>query len=210
MKLPEIDSTTAVVLADGAYPEREDVVQLLETAPYVVCCDGAADLFAARGCTPSAIVGDCDSISADLRRRFAAIMHPDPEQSTNDLTKAVDFCVSNGYAKVVIFGATGLREDHTVANISLLCRYMERADVAMVSDYGIFTPIDGRAEFESFAGQQVSVFTLEPRTRLWYTGLKYELPDGYARSWWQGTLNESLGDRFTVRSDSKAIVFRAF
>jgi len=212
MKLPDINSpSTAVILADGAYPAGEMAAGTLAAAPWVVCCDGAADKFVARGGIPAAIVGDCDSLSPALRARYADRLHAIAEQETNDLTKAVGFCIAHGRRDIVILGATGLREDHTLGNISLLCQYRSRGcNVVMITDYGIFTPIEGEVAFDSFPGQQVSIYALDPRTRLEFGGLRYQLADGCARSWWQGTLNESLGESFTVASDGPAIVFRAF
>jgi len=64
----------------------------------------------------------------------------------------------------VIVGATGKREDHTLGNISLLADYMKTAKVVMVTDYGIFTPMQGITEFTSHKGQQVSLFrSIAPR-----------------------------------------------
>ena len=53
----------AVILADGDYPEAGLPATVLRNARHVVCCDGAADRYAAHGGTPSAIVGDGDSVS---------------------------------------------------------------------------------------------------------------------------------------------------
>ena len=212
MKLPDIySSVSAVILANGAWPTGEAACGVLKAAPWVVCCDGAADRFVAHGGEPAAIVGDCDSLSATLRTRYADRIHALAEQQTNDLTKAVMFCLARGRSDIVILGATGLREDHTLGNISLLCHYRSLGcNVVMVSDYGIFTPIEGEHTFESFPGQQVSIFAIDPATRLEFRGLRYELADGHAHSWWQATLNESEGGEFTVASDGPAIVFRMF
>ena len=42
------------------------------------------------------------------------------EQETNDLNKAFRYCLANGWTDIVILGATGKREDHTLGNIGLL------------------------------------------------------------------------------------------
>ena len=59
----------AVVLAGGDYPTAPQPLAVLHNAPYVVCCDGAADRYIATGHVPDAIVGDGDSISAYNIRR---------------------------------------------------------------------------------------------------------------------------------------------
>lgn len=200
----------AVILADGEYPDHAGSIaaEILRGAQRVVCCDGAADSFIARGGSPAAIVGDCDSISERNRRLYAAILHCNPDQESNDLTKAFDFCVASGMRDIVILGATGRREDHTIGNISLLCDYAARADVCMVTQTGVFNAIAEPSEFESFAGQQVSIFTLATDTKLRTEGLLYTPPPGGLKSWWRGTLNESAGDNFTIFASEQTIVFR--
>jgi thiamine pyrophosphokinase len=50
----------AVVVAGGEYPTAAQPLAVLQNAPLVVCCDGAADRHIAIGRTPDAIVGDGD------------------------------------------------------------------------------------------------------------------------------------------------------
>ena len=45
------------------------------------------------------------------------------DQETNDLTKAVNYVKTLGFREVLILGATGRREDHTLGNISLLAQF---------------------------------------------------------------------------------------
>ena len=199
-----------VVLADGDYPSGAVAASLLANAGRVVCCDGATAAYVERGGTPAAIVGDCDSLSGELRARYSDILHPIAEQDSNDLSKAVRFCAGHGMRDITILGATGKREDHTLGNVSLLADYLEEGlTVRMVTDYGVFDPIRDDAVFESFPGQQVSIFSFEPSAPVSGENLVYILPPGL-RAWWQGTLNESLSDRFTVRTKTPAVVFRVF
>jgi thiamine pyrophosphokinase len=201
----------AVIIANGNYPTHRVPLSIIENAGYIVCCDGAADGFIAMGGTPDAIVGDCDSISDENKRRFAHILHPNPEQESNDLTKSVRFCAQRGKTEISIVAATGKREDHTLGNISLLAEYMQinGLKVKMITDYGIFVPIASTTKFECYPGQQVSVFGIEP-SPLTLKGLKYPLEKKILTNWWQGTLNEAEGETFIVETEGKAIVFLGF
>ena len=99
------DAATApetVILADGEYPAEGIPAALLAQARYVVCCDGAADAYTARGGIPSAIVGDGDSIGRTTAQRFRDILHIVPDQETNDLTKAFSFCMEQGLSLIHI------------------------------------------------------------------------------------------------------------
>ncbi|WP_019537901.1 thiamine diphosphokinase [Proteiniphilum acetatigenes] len=201
--------TTAVIIANGRFPNHTVPLSYIEEAEYIVCCDGAANDFIARGGVPDAIVGDCDSISEENRIRFAGVLHPDPDQETNDLTKSVRFCVENGIQEIIIVGGTGKREDHTIGNISLLADYAEIAKVVMVTDWGIFTPIQSSKEFKSYKGEQVSIFAIDPK-ELTTHNLKYPVKGRILTNWWQGSLNESLGDSFTIEPQGRVIVFQVY
>lgn len=202
-------SATAVIIANGRFPQHPIPLSMIENAAYIVCTDGAANDFIAGGGRPDAIVGDCDSISEENRKRYAHIIHLSDDQETNDLNKSVLFCVEQGKKEIVIVGGTGKREDHTLGNISLLAEYMERASVMMVTNYGIFTPIQTSTTFKSFRGQQVSLFCID-RKEVTTRNLKYPLHDQLLSNWWQGTLNESLGDTFSVETSGRVIVFQTY
>ncbi|KAA6345420.1 thiamine pyrophosphokinase [termite gut metagenome] len=194
-----------VILANGSYPTHALPIALLEKADYVVCCDGAADEYIRRGFVPNAIVGDGDSLSEEIKKRFANIVYKDENQETNDQTKAIEFCITQGRKNIVILGATGKREDHTLGNISLLWEYMEKVNVQMVTNHGIFTPAYGNATFECLPDEPISVFNFNC-TRMEGEGLKYSLRP--FANWWQGTLNKALGDHFAIHANGKYLVFR--
>jgi len=201
------DAPSAIILANGDFPAHPLPLALLAKTKYVVCCDGATDEFVRTGRIPVAIVGDGDSLSELNKKQFAHILHSVPDQDTNDLTKAFNYCLQQGKNKILILGATGKREDHTLGNISLLIEYMHQANVEMVTDYGVFTPITEDTEFESYPGQQVSIFNLSDAV-MSQDKLLYTLPR--LQNWWQGTLNESLDDHFIIHTTGKAIIFRAY
>ncbi|RNC64058.1 thiamine diphosphokinase [Proteiniphilum sp. X52] len=201
-------TATTVIIANGRFPSHPVPLSCIKEAEFIICCDGAANDFIARGGVPDAIVGDCDSISEENRIRFADILHPNPDQETNDLTKSVQFCVENGRREIIIVGGTGKREDHTLGNISLLADYAELAEVIMLTNWGIFTPIHSTTVFKSYKGEQVSIFSIDPK-KLTTHNLKYPVEGRILTNWWQGSLNESLGDSFSIDPEGRVIVFQA-
>ncbi|GAB6010921.1 thiamine diphosphokinase [Viscerimonas tarda] len=210
-ELPSITTRAeAVILANGEYPEHKIPYSILYNSKYLVCCDGAIKNLENSKLNPNAIVGDCDSLGRENISKYTHIIHQSSEQETNDLTKSVNFCVSRGLRNILILGGTGKREDHTLGNISLLAEYLDLAgNIEMISNYGIFTPIKSDSQFSSFKGQQVSVFAID-RCEISVHNLKYPIENRELTNWWQGTLNESLGETFTVKTSGKVIIFRAF
>ncbi len=200
-----------VILADGTFPVHPVPLRYLKDADIVVCCDGSAESLLITGMQPFAIVGDMDSLNDELKNRFAGRIYKDDTQETNDLTKAVQWCQYYGYHDIVILGATGKREDHTIGNISLLADYSEHLDVRMVTDTGVFIPFRNSCKVPSLPGQQVSIFSIDPSTEITSAGLRYPLDRRILKNWWAATLNEALGDYFELKfTGGPVIVYLVF
>jgi thiamine pyrophosphokinase len=200
-----------VILADGEFPTHHVPLRLLRTAGTIVCCDGASVKLDAYGRSPDHIVGDLDSLPDGLALRFADRLHRVASQEANDLTKAVRFCLQRNVERLKIVGAGGLREDHTIANISLLADYAAQCEVEMLTNYGSLIALRKTATLESFVGQQVSIFSLTPTVPVSSDGLRYPLREQSLDSWWKGSLNEAAGHAFTLRFEAGIfIVFREY
>ncbi len=191
----------AVIVANGEFPSHAVPLAVLQEATHVVACDGAVRN------VPQAevVVGDGDSIPEEYRERLIQV----DEQEDNDLTKATRYCLAQGWHRIAYLGTTGKREDHTIGNISLLMRYYRTmgVDGVMLTNHGVFTPAQGRQTFKSFKGQQVSIFNFGS-TKIVSEGLRWQ-SYGY-EEWWQGTLNEAVGDSFTLEADGYYLVYRAY
>ncbi len=199
-----------VILANGKFPESDVPTGYLKNADKIICCDGAVENLVAHGLEPDAIVGDMDSISDKLKVQYSNILHPDSDENTNDLTKAVKYCISRGYTDIVILGSSGYREDHTLGNISLLAEYSEFLAVRMVTDTGIFVPVNPGERIRSFPGQQISIFSFVNNTRADSRNLKYPLEKLLLDKLWTGTLNECTADFFSLQfEEGPLIVFLA-
>jgi len=210
MKSTRIDSKT-VIVADGVFPQHGIPLSYIKNAERIVCCDGSTENLFLTGYKPDAIVGDMDSVSEELANMFADRIFIDESQETNDLTKAVTWCREKGYNDIVIVGATGKREDHTIGNISLLALYAEFADVIMVTDTGILKPFLKSSSVFSFPGQQVSIFSMDQKTEITSHGLKYPLSKQKIENWWEATLNEALTDSFSLEfQHGRVIVYQKF
>lgn len=210
-RLPDGETKTqAVILANGEFPDHNIPFSILNNNDYIVCCDGAINRLAHTSIVPKAIVGDCDSLSDENKQRYNDLIIRIQEQETNDLTKSVQYCINHGKRDLIILGGTGKREDHCIANIGLLSDYIDYVDnISMITNYGVFNAIGSDAQFETYPGQQISLFCITP-CEVTSHHLKYPICNRIFTNWWQATLNESLSDTFTLETKGKLIVFRAF
>ena len=191
----------AVIVANGQFPTHAIPLDILKNTSHIICCDGAI-----KNVTQAeVVVGDGDSVPEAYRDRLIQIT----EQDDNDLTKATRYCVEHGWKRIAYLGCTGKREDHTLGNISLLMRYYRDmgVDGTMFTDYGFFTPAYGNRTFPSMKGQQVSLFNFGSH-QLTSTGLHW---DAYNfQEWWQGTLNEALGEEFAITADGYYMAYQTY
>jgi thiamine pyrophosphokinase len=200
-----------VILANGASPTQPHALRPLREADVIVCCDGAVDNLLQLGFTPDVIVGDGDSISEACRQRFAEQIYIDKDVEINDLQKSIRYCIRQKWSAATILGGSGLREDHALANLSILLMYGKQFDLQMITDYGIFTPIYKTTIFPSHKGEQVSVFSFDCNTKLSFVNLLYPVEERSFRYFWEGSLNESLSDSFTVMmlNDGEVLVYQS-
>lgn len=198
-------SPEAVVVGGGDFPTHEMPLSMLRNAQRVVCCDGAADEYIAHGLTPWRIVGDGDSLSIGTKVKFCDIIRINPDQETNDQTKAIEYLVSKGITDIAIVAATGRREDHTLGNISLLIEYLRMGlNVRIYTDYGVMIACRGNQSFSCPNGTAVSIFGFGTEG-MTSNGLAYPIRD--FSSWWQGTLNKSTSSQFSIQCQGEYIVF---
>lgn len=200
---------SAVILANGEYPTHKIPLAILKHHGYLCCCDRAGMTAIRNGVMPDAIVGDGDSLPQAFQQKYASIFHHVEEQDDNDLTKATKFMLSQGFKNIIYLGATGLREDHTLANISLMAYYHQSLGIEpiMVTDYGYFSVNEGRQTIDSFPRQQISIFNINC-TKLQSRGLRWAVSP--FTQLWQGTLNEAAGDSFDIDGDGTYMIYQTF
>lgn len=198
--LPDVKN---VILAAGNFPKKGGVARrILDEAERVVCCDSAADAFR-RNCgrEPFAVVGDCDSVKG----RFKTVVRVE-EQDTNDLAKAVRFCRDNGIENIVILGATGKRDDHSLGNIFRALDF----DIDVVTDYGRFTALEGIKTYRAEPGAGVSVFAPDPATEMTSRGLKWPLDGVRFENLYRATLNRAVDGEVTLSSTKRVYIYFPF
>ena len=189
-----------IILCNGAFPTEAYPLYLLDSAEGVVCCDGALVRWLEHSpeARPVAVVGDMDSLPSAPQERFADVLVHEAEQDTNDMTKAMRWVLREHpeVSEIVILGATGLREDHTIGNLGLLMEYTRMFNlggrrVSMVSDYGTAFAITDSCELHLGEGRRISLFSADNSLRITSEGLEWPLDNVVFDAWWKATLNRT-------------------
>ena len=210
---------TVLIVCDGSFPKSEYPRYLVMSADFTICCDGALVKYLrnSKGIfgverTPDLVIGDMDTLSAAMQKKYADIIIKENEQEHNDQTKAVRWALGNldGIEAIHILGATGGRTDHTIGNVSLLMEYTRMFDlgeisIEMVSDNGTIFPINDTIEFECGPGRSVSIFSPDNSLRIRSKGLEYPTDEVIFDNWWKATLNRSTEDNVKLELSHKSI-----
>jgi thiamine pyrophosphokinase len=218
--IESIRTNINVILAHGEFPHDKYLTSLLSTpTKTLICCDGAienlmnyAKINQINSCEPDYIIGDCDSLNWSITQKYANKITTISDQNINDLTKAINLAHQLNLDDIIILGATGLREDHTIANIALLATYaLKFNNIAIISDYGIFTAYNKPTAIPTLVGQQISFFTPNPATMFTCEELKWTLNKFQCNSWYNGTLNQAIDNKINLKiNHGSVIVFRSF
>ena len=201
-------------MGNGQFPKKEYPLYLLESADYVICCDGAIDTYLRhfRGRNlrrPDVVVGDMDSLSKKTAERFRDIAVKIDEQETNDQSKAFHYILEHfpDVDTIHILGATGKREDHTIGNLSLLMEYareMRRQDcgrtvsVDIVSDWSTAFAITDSCTLDVGEGRSVSIICPDNSLNIKSEGLVWPTDNVVFDNLWQTTLNRASADRISL------------
>lgn len=102
----------------------------------LIVVDGALEITHSLGIKPDYIVGDFDTVNKELLDCYdddIILRHP-PEKDQTDTELAIETALSLGCNRLVFFGATGSRLDHSLGNIFLLERLLKQGIAAEIFD----------------------------------------------------------------------------
>jgi thiamine pyrophosphokinase len=172
-----------VIFANGTLREPEQLRIYLEPADRIFCVNGGTRHVLSLGLTPDTIIGDLDSLEAELISRMEATgvsfqRHPVRKDKT-DLELALDVAVKEQPDEILIIAAWGSRLDQSLANLLLLTR-MEYATVRLTLVHGLqWATILRSRQSVTVKGQVGDTLSLIPLsseiTRVNMTGVEWPL-----------------------------------
>ncbi len=201
---------TVAIVANGEFVTNPILINKLKSSAYIACCDGAINNLIKHNITPNVVIGDCDSISNSIISQYNVIKIE--EQNSNDLSKAIYYLKSHNVQQIVIYSASGLREDHSIANLAIFYQAAkEFSHIYMLSNYGVFSVCHtGNNIIKTIPKQQISFFTLEQNISLSCQELKWPLNNMHFEYLNLGTLNQATKEYINLKSTGRVIVYRAF
>ncbi len=158
--------------------EMTKPIVLPQKGDFVIAADGGLRYLRELGTEADVVIGDFDSLGNMPDNENTVILPC--EKDTTDTYEALQLGLSKGFDTFHIYGGTGGRLDHTLANIQTLYDLSRKGYKASIYGNGyVLTAItDGKITLSGKSGGYVSVFSYsEVSTGVTLKGLKYELED---------------------------------
>lgn len=97
----------------------------------IICADHGLEAAYKLGITPDLLVGDFDSADSDILSLYEEkeninIVRFRPEKDDTDTELALHMAMKRNPDEILVFGASGTRLDHTLANIGLLSQTLKQ------------------------------------------------------------------------------------
>ena len=145
----------------------------------VVAADGGYAWTQAAGIRTDVVIGDFDSLGhvPELSGDGPVVVSLPAEKDETDTLAALRYGLERGFRCFHIYGGTGGRLDHTVANIQCLVYLAVRGARGYLHDRDtVLTAFGGEILLAARLHGTISVFALGgPAEGVWLRGLKYEL-----------------------------------
>ena len=199
--------SSSVLIANGKKPKNKKIIEILKNAKNVICVDNGYELASELNITPSVVIGDLDSVDINKISKDILIIK-DEDQNTNDLEKALNYCLSKNIRDIILVGATGERDDQNLATILVSLEYIEQLNIEILSDLYSIEFVNGERDFEATPMREVSLISMDKENIITTQGLKYNLDKSKLSSATHGISNYSIGENFSISCSSPLIVFR--
>ena len=200
---------TAVIFGAG----EQNISQLtLPENALVWAADGGLSYCEKLGINPDFIIGDFDSLGFVPEK---AVILP-VQKDITDMAAAVEKAEALGCDTFYIYGGTGKRLDHTLANISLLIGLSHKGKKAYLCDrdYTVTAVTNGEIRFDAHEKGVISVFAADEQVHgVTEEGLLYSLDNATLENKTAlGVSNEFTGQksRIAVKDGTLIVVKNHF
>jgi thiamine pyrophosphokinase len=208
---------TGVIICGGPVTDHAYIRRYLEGAGLVIAADSGAAHLGRLKAVPGILAGDFDSISqADYDRVTASgveTLRFPVEKDMTDSELAVELALERGCSTVVILGALGTRLDHSLSNVFLLKKFLERGAKGIIADeHNEVYLTDSRITLRREAGAKLSLLPLTACVKGVTTcGLYYPLKNATLEMGSSlGVSNEFVEEEATVTiTDGLLLVIKA-
>lgn len=171
-----------VIIANGDIKDLRYIKEIIQNK-YIICADGAAKYLRQLNIIPNLLVGDFDSINSnDLswmkEKGVSYEKFPSrKDQTDTELALEYAFKISPKPKCIIIIGALGSRQDHSLANIMLLYNILQQGiEGKIINEDNEIMITKSHVSVKGKIGELLSIIPLSPIAKgVTLEGLEYPL-----------------------------------
>ena len=154
-----------IIFCNGNFDDYSMIKPYCSGEFKLICCDGGVKHAKILNMKPDLIIGDFDSADKKdidfFREQNVEIVTFPAEKNDTDSAMALDIAIEANASEIYIFGATGTRLDHTLANIGMLIN-AEKAGISayIVDSHNIIEIISKEKHFTGGKGDLLSLIPI--------------------------------------------------
>ncbi len=171
----------AIIISGGKAPSKELLLSYIKEDDMLIGVDKGCNTFYEYNITPHLILGDFDSAKKEYIEEFikrgVKSEKYNPEKDYTDTHLGYIKAKENGADEIIMFGVTGTRLDHTLANLGILFMALkDKIKLEIIDDNNRIFLIDKKTTFKGQEGQIISFHALSNVVKnINIMGAKYSL-----------------------------------
>jgi thiamine pyrophosphokinase len=180
-----------LIMTNGEYGDPDWYRRRSGSFDRIICVDGGAGQARVLGITPDWLVGDMDSINPvdrTLMEEAGVRLKTFPSHKDyTDTQLALNLAAEEGAGKIVVWGGTGSRLDHTISNIFSAARFLESGiEVMFEAPTVTIYVIKDHLTLPAKVGDTVSLLVLGNKAAgVTLQGFEYPLQEALLECSWQ-------------------------
>ena len=179
---------------------------------FYAACDGGYKYFLKAGVEPDLLVGDFDTLDIDQINNPKEIIRLNPVKDDTDTFFVLKELMRRGFDEFHLYGCSGKKLDHTIANIELLhFLSVHKKKVFLYTEDNknvLFNLRNGEISFKDDASGTISIFSISQKSHgVTLKNLKYTLDDYTLDSYTPlGISNEFIGKKAFVKVEKGTLL----
>lgn len=195
----------AVIVCNGSIVDYEVIKKYIRETDNIISVDGGAGHLKRMGVAPHILIGDFDSAKSEDLQYFVnlgiEVSQFPIEKDMTDSELAIEKALEIGANELLFIGALGSRADHSIANIFLLKKLLDKGiRASLVNEHNEIHMFNSTFSLPRKHGYKISLIPISEKvTGVSTKGLKYVLKDAtmtLGTSW--GVSNEFEEEMATV------------
>ena len=197
-----MQAKNVLIAANGTWPNQAIWRPLVDCSDIIIACDGAVVQLLQNDIIPNFIVGDLDSIPQQMFgsqiEQLGITVIPMPNQDSNDLAKALQYCKHLDATNIDVIGVEGGRLDHQIGAYFSLCEQGSNAILHLDNWTARLVPSKG-LDFNSIEKEKnISLFAIGTVNGVKLSGVKWPLNNQQLLPGTNGLHNESNGQQIQI------------